>query len=112
MFIGQSLICSSGEGSYVYGPWIPRQSDAVTFVAEVLLKGGAFTLDIDLQHKNSEDADSAATDLGSFTSITATGTTTKSVSGLKELVRYRYSPTATTETWIHMRMNAPIWQPN
>ena len=36
-----------------------------------------------------------------------------SATGLKELVRYKFSAAGSTALqWLHLRMNSPIWQPN
>jgi hypothetical protein len=54
----------------------------------------------------------AATNLGNF-NASAVGTTTKAITGCLELVRYKYSFSGnSTDRWIHLRMNPPIWQPN
>lgn len=115
MLIGQSILAPGGDVTIdYYSPWYSRAADAATFLVEVLLaSGGTWGLDVLVQHKKSEDADSAATTAATFTTITAVGTSSKSASGLKELVRYKYSLTADSSAeWIHFRANPPIWQPN
>jgi hypothetical protein len=73
---------------------------------------------VDVQTKNNEDADNAAsvgTPLGTITFTNVTSPETKKVtcSACLELVRYRYTLSAESGLeWIHFRANPPIWQPN
>lgn len=119
MLLGQSILTGTvGNPNSYFGPWMPRGANAAVFVAEVFFVsgGGASNLDliISIEHKNSEDADSAATTAVSFSGINAAGTYSASASGLKELVRYKYQAGIESgqPEWLHLRMNPPIWQPN
>jgi hypothetical protein len=116
MLIGQSILAPGGDVTIDYfGPWLPRASNGASFTVEILLAAAAgWTLDFEVQHKRSEEPDSAAVPVGALTGITTVGTKTLSVSGLLELVRYKYSFTAggVNPDWIHLRANPPIWQPN
>jgi hypothetical protein len=117
MLIGQSVLAPTGGATY-YSPWFPRQGDACTVVIETMRASGTLTtFSCQVETKNNEDADSAATNVGSAititTSTTASATTTAARSGFKELVRYKFTATGSGSTrWIHFRSNPPIWQPN
>lgn len=114
MLIGQSVLAPTG-GAVYYTPWMPRQGDAFTVVIEVLRTSGTLTFSCQVQTKNAEDADSAASSLGSAISVTTTaGAVTKANrTGALELVRYALTITGSSALrWIHFRSNPPIWQPN
>jgi hypothetical protein len=112
MLLGQSILAPTTAATY-YGPWMPRGGDAFTAVLEVMrTMGGAFTLIVEIETKNREDADTAVSSLGTM-STNGTGTIQKHFSGCKELVRCKYTATGTSAIqWLHVRMNHPIWQPN
>ena len=111
MLIGQTVLAAVDANIY-YSPWMPRQGNDMTAVTEVIKNSGAFTLTCVVETKNAEDADSAKSDLGSE-DTSVVGTVLKSVSGCKELVRYRFEAAASSGTeWVHFRSNSPIWQPN
>jgi hypothetical protein len=116
MLIGQTVfIPSEGDPGVVYhGPWMPRQGDKYTAVVELMRQSsGGWSFVLAVETKNAEDADSAASTLGSITK-TALGTFSDlSVSGCKELVRHKVSITSSgVEQWLHFRSNPPVWQPN
>ena len=107
-----------GAGTTYYGPWMPRQGNSLSAVLEVIDAMLPFTLKLEVQTKNHEDSDASPTLLTG--NATATGVETKdvSVSGAKELVRFKFTATGDpggdtpTATWVHFRTNQPIWQPN
>ena len=72
-------------------------------------------LDIDIYHKNSEDAD-PGTLAGQFTTMNAIGVSSKRVTGLKELVRFVFKPSDFEEMgnqyWVFFRMLNPSWETN
>lgn len=112
MLIGQTVLAGWKDAILYYSPWMPRQGNDMTAVTEVIKTSGVLTLTCAVETKNAEDADSAASNLGSVDATTA-GTVTKSVIGCKELVRYRFEATGTSQVeWVHFRSNSPIWQPN
>jgi len=112
VIVGQSVLGST-DGYDYFGPWMSREADSATFVAEVLFDSGSFSLDIVVQHKNTEDIDTAAATAASFSSISTRSTSSVLGTGLKELVRYKYTVTGSAATcWVHLRMNPPLWQPN
>ncbi|MCK5944048.1 MAG: hypothetical protein KAI24_18830 [Planctomycetes bacterium] len=113
MLIGQTVLLPTDAATY-YSPWFPRQGEGFTAVLEVLMDStGAYTFKCDVETKNAEDADSSVgTPLGN-TTASGTGTTTVSVTGCLELVRFKFTAQGTSALqWVHYRMNAPIWQPN
>lgn len=102
MIIGQTVFA----GTY-YSPWFPRRGDAAVFAGEVIAATGSMMLNV--EHKNSEDADSAAAVLGS--AIISSGVGTVSVTGMKELVRFKYF-VGTSGNWVHFRVLPPAWRLN
>ncbi|MFN7587405.1 MAG: hypothetical protein ACK501_17165 [Planctomycetota bacterium] len=115
MLIGQTVfVPASGDPGAVYdGPWMPRQGNDFTCVLEVMRQSSSgWSLAVDVETKNAEDSDAAATNLGTLT-VSAVGTSTQAFADCLELVRYKYSFSGNgTDRWIHFRMNPPIWQPN
>ena len=60
--------------------------------------------------RNVEDTSWA--DLGAFSNITATGTSTKDLTGIKELVRLKFTFTSTDAAdAVHIIVPAPAWRP-
>jgi len=116
MLIGQSLFIpgSGSPGVRYYGPWMPRQGDALTAILEVMRQSGSgWGLVLEVQTKNQEDPDSSAGVLASSSSLTTTGTFSVSTNKALELVRYCLVCTGGgTDYWLHLRMNSIIWQPN
>jgi hypothetical protein len=112
MLIGQTVfVPAAGDPGVVYdGPWMPRQGNNFTCVLEIMRQSSSgWDLVVDIETKNAEDSDAAATSLGSLTASTPI----KDFSGCLELVRYKYSFSGNgTDRWIHFRMNPLIWQPN
>jgi hypothetical protein len=111
MFIGQLAL----SGLVAYSAWFPRGADKGTFLCELISKSSTGTLDIDIEHKNATDADSAATVAGSFTQITATGVAPKEITaGFKELVRYKFTVGSggTADDWVIFQMLDPSWRRN
>ena len=118
MLIGQSVIAPSGAAATYYSPWFPRVGDSVKATIQYLNKSGALsTFSCQVVTKNNEDSDASQSNLGSSFSIATTSlgdvTTSATLSGCKELVRYVISLMASSGTeWVHFRINAPIWLPN
>lgn len=115
MLIGQTVFVPADgrPGVELYGPWMPRQGNNFTCVLEVMRESSSgWDLKVDIETKNAEDSDVAATSIGNLTT-SAVGTSTTNISECLELVRYKYSFFGnSTDRWIHLRMNPPIWQPN
>ncbi len=117
MLIGQSLLAPVTPVDY-YMPWFPRGGNVGSMVIEVLrISSASCTLTVTMEQKDADESDAAATSAGAFAAgITATGTYPGALTsaGIKQLVRCKLtlkSVSAVVE-WMHLRVNAPIWQPN
>lgn len=110
--IGQTLMASFIEPPNYTGPWMRRIADAASFGMHIIDISPGTNLSVMVQHKNSEDPDSAATTATSM-SRTSTGVEVSRATGLKELVRYRYSPGhSEDEGWVHFAMTPEVWEQN
>ena len=108
MIIGFNLFVMGGAA--FYSPSFGRGGEAALFSVELLALLGSPTIAIDVEHKNVEDTTWASA--GSFTAITTTGVHTKDLSGLKEELRFKYTPTsATNGDGCNMIVPAPAWRP-
>lgn len=111
MIIGQTVF-----GGTYFSPWFPRRGDAAVFSAEVIALAASGTLQMGVQTKNSEDVDTAPSGassgtLGVTNAIVGTTVGTVSVVGMKELVRFFYLVSGTTQ-WVHFRVLPPAWRMN
>ena len=102
------------DGNAYYSPEFPRGGLAATFCAEILnlVLNGASQFDIEIEHRNSEDATFSS--LGSFSAISSTGNKTVGFAGIKEIVRFKYSfsgGTPAADDAAHYLMQAPSWRP-
>jgi len=71
---------------------------------------GSTTFGVSIETKNSEEADGSATTAGSFSEVGSIGVqSTGLLTGLKELVRYRYNAKS---GWVHFEMQDPQWLEN
>ena len=112
MLIGTTVNKKASDTTTFEGYWMPRQGDEATYAVEVI--AGAFG---DFQFlvwtKNSEDADSAKSPLGSATPFSALGITKLTVSGAKEWVRYDLQgKNNVNKTSLHFRFLEPQWAYN
>jgi hypothetical protein len=112
--IGQSVVGDDNLPAAVYySPWFSRGSDAATFFLQLLHVSTNGQVIVTIEHKNLADPDSAASTAATFSTASAVGTFDKAASGLKELIRFKYSVSATSgSAWLHLRALPPIWQPN
>jgi len=137
MWIGQTLAAENfdqGSGgtlqawpSTAYTPWIPRGGDVGHFTVDVSQLSPSRTdgmgsdstpqLTMTVQTKNYDEADSSAAEPASTT--TSTGVATLEASGLKELVRLKFTLTdATSPTEVArvycacFRALRPSWERN
>jgi len=98
------------DGNAFFSPAFPRGGEAAVFTVETTHVSSSPTFDVTIQHKNQDDTSWA--DLASFTSITAVGTSTKDVTGIKELVRLKFTFTTTgADDAVHIIVPAPAWRP-
>ena len=123
MLIGQTVLAPTTATAY-YGPWFPRGGNSLKAEVQFLNKSLALatsltTFTCEVQTKNNEDADSAATTIGAAFTVdhtTRLGVVTVSAStltGAKELVRYKFNLQNTgSAAWVHFNPNPPIWLPN
>jgi len=109
MILGTILFRMGGNASY--SPAFPKGGDAAVLSVEVLNVIDSPQFVITIQHRNLEDT--SWTDVDTFTTITATGVSTKNVSGLKELVRLKYSfASADPIDGVQFIVAPPAWRPN
>lgn len=106
--IGETIVREATDSTTYTGFWMPRLADEATYGVDVVGATGAI-FEIAVQTKNSEDADSAATVLGSFNTMAASGVTKWTESGAKEWVRYVIKPTGSTAGMAHFQFLAPQW---
>ncbi|MEE9394026.1 MAG: hypothetical protein V3W41_16115 [Planctomycetota bacterium] len=99
--------------SKVFSPWMARGGDNLVFSAEVIDKNLTSAFTIQLFEKNTETTGSGDPVAGGPTLdfTTAVSKTSSPAEGLKELVRYEFSFTATGASgdWVLFRMLAPVW---
>lgn len=102
------------DGNPYYSPEFGRGGLAATFSVDVtqVALGAGVALGIEVEHRNSEDT--AWSSVGSFSGITSTGASSLDVTGLKEIVRFKYTfqggaPVSTESA--HFLMQAPSWRP-
>lgn len=110
--IGQTLPCGP-EGTTAYSPWFPGEGDSATFVCDTIGIGTKVLLDITVQHKNHGETDAQSTTAGSFSQINSIGQTSLRVTGMKEMVRYKFDGLLDDDAppeWVHFRMLWPSWE--
>ena len=116
MLIGQSVFLPAGERPEVvyHGPWLPRQGDSGTAILQILRESSpGWEVLYEVQTKNNEDSDAAASVIGGAVTITTTGTHRRSFASAKELVRVVYScQGGNAPRWLHLRSNPIQWQTN
>lgn len=99
---GQTL----NAGDTVYSPWFPKQAENCVFWADLIDKTGSPTLTISVLNKT-ENATGDGTLNASFTAMTNAGIAQKGVTGLLQLVRFKYAVTGTGT--VVFRMLTPVW---
>ena len=108
MVIGTTLLKLSGQA--YYSPSFPRGGLAATFAVDVTQFDGVTSFDITVQHRN--DDETSFSDAGAFTGITATGQEDYDVTGLKQIIRFKYAFTGgNPANGVHFVMQAPSWRP-
>ena len=111
MILGETLIGKSAEVFYSY--WMPSGGNDAIGAIDVIFMSAASAFDIKMETKNSEQADSAASVVGSQTiSSTTPGVTKVSVTGAKELVRYVIAAKDGSDQSLHFQLLQPQWVPN
>jgi hypothetical protein len=109
MVVGTTLF--KMDGNAYFSPSFPRGGLAATFAVDVTQIAGTPSFTITVQTRNAEDT--TWTDLGTFTAITATGASQKDLTGLKEIVRFKYAFDAGDDPTdgLHFLMQSPSWRP-
>jgi hypothetical protein len=110
MACGEVLMAGS---SGVHSPWFERFGDTATFFGQVIAIRDA-VLTIEIQTKNRDEPDSAATALGSI-EMTAVGVDSTRVTSMRELVRFEYAVSNVglvppEANYAHFRMLPPAWE--
>ncbi len=107
MFVAQLLIEKSATYS-IFSPWFPRQGDNMIVTADVAeLDGGSFTLQV---FTKDSETPGDGTQVGSDKTVNAAGQASETITGLNELVRYKYNVDNTQSgDWILFRMLPPVW---
>ncbi len=99
------------DGTPYFSPEFPRGGLAATFSIDVTQIVGSPNVTITIQHRNAEDTTFG--DLGSFSVISSAQPDAKDLTGIKEIVRFKYAfdgADASTDG-IHFLMQAPAWRP-
>ena len=110
MILGET-IRADATGTVCTGFWMPSAGvDGVAGV-EVFYSSGA--MKVELQTKSSDEADSAATSIGTGTvaAVTVATMVKFDVTAAKDLVRYVVTGT-TVGVWMHAQFLQPMWAPN
>ena len=99
------------DGNDFFSPQFPRGGLAATFAIDVTHVVDTPDVTVTIQTRNSEDT--SWTDLGTFSTITATGQFQKDLADLKEIVRFKYAFAAgdNATAGIHFLMQPPSWRP-
>jgi hypothetical protein len=99
------------DGNPYYSPQFPRGGLAGTFTVQVTHIAGSPTLQVEVEHRNTEDT--GWTQAGAFKNITSTTMATKDITGLKEILRFKFSFGASpmTSDGVHVFVPAPSWRP-
>lgn len=109
MLSGYTLMASNGK---YYSEWNSGAANAGRFTIVTNAIGTNTTFDVAIETKNRGDAD-PTTALATFTQITATGTSEKRASGMKELYRLRYE-VGGSGSFRFVEFDVPVvsWEPN
>jgi hypothetical protein len=109
MIIGQTVY--KQDGNPYYSPEFRRGGLAATFATDVTHVVASPNFTITVETRNSEDT--SWTSPGAFATITATGQAQVDLTGLKEIVRFKYTFDAgdAANAGVHFLMQAPSWRP-
>ena len=89
MIIGQIVEKKPSTVTRYEGPWTARRGDRASYAIELIEQSNGGDFRFKVETKNSEDADSAATNLTSDITVgTTAGLVETSATGAKEWVRY------------------------
>lgn len=106
--LGEVLIRNDNP---VYTPGVPRMADSATFKVDVLTfyaAGGMPSMTITVEHRGENETSWSTAD--TFAAVTTTGLVTRTVSGLRDLVRLKFEftsgPTACFSRFVIL---PPVW---
>lgn len=113
MFDGQYIHASFGTPVVIDGPWFGRKGDMIDYTVDIADVLNA-TISVALIHKNTEDTGNGAATGSTIAATSTIGRTDQEfTSGLKEMVRYRFTVVCEDEVpglgWILFRMLPPVW---
>jgi hypothetical protein len=110
MFDAQTVLAVNPTAIAIFSPWFPRGGDNAYFTLEVVAISSAnMTVEVEVFHKTREDTGDG-TQLGSAWDRTAVGREAAEFTGLKEMVRFKYTFTSASGTqWATFRMLQPVW---
>jgi hypothetical protein len=98
-------------GESFYSPWFSKGADNAEFTLDIDQINGV-TLAIDVLTKSSETTGDSGSSIGTLGAQSSTGQKKFTGTAANELVRYKFTVTATTEEtlgYVLFRMLAPSW---
>jgi hypothetical protein len=105
--VGRTLI---GSGSNYHSPWQAARGNSARFTIETIAIGASTTFDVTVQTKNRNETDAQAAAVDDIPSITSTGISAVNGSGVKELVRLKYTVGgAGSMRFVHFRWLEVAW---
>jgi hypothetical protein len=109
MIVGTTLF--KLDGNPYYTPSFGRGGLAATFSIEVRNVNATPDVTVTVEHRNEDDT--SWTTAGTFSTITAAGTTTLDVTSIKEIVRLKFvfDGGDASDAGIHFFIPAPAWRP-
>ena len=110
MLLGETIAASAASQTHT-GFWMPAAGNDGVAGVEVFFQSAANGFTVHLDTKSSDEADSAATSIGSVTLTSTSPANYKfDVANAKDLVRYRVVSGATAIA--HLQFAQPLWQPD
>ncbi len=94
MIVGDLLFVMSG--SPYFGPPLARATLVATFGVQISNRTGSSTIQVDVEHRNRDDTSWSVA--ANVVTTSANGVYANQISGLKELVRYKFTFTAGAAT--------------
>jgi hypothetical protein len=112
MLLGEAAVSSASNQRFP-GFWMPAGGNDGVGGVEVFYAANGSAFEVIMETKSSDEADAAATSIGSV-SISSTTTTPATykfdVANAKDLVRYTLN--TTRDSRIHLQFAQPLWHPN
>jgi hypothetical protein len=109
MLVGSTVY--KNDGNPYYSPSFPRGGLAAVFVADVTHVEQSPTFKIAVEHR--DEHDTTWSTASTFADFTAVDTKTLDVTGLKQIIRFKYEFDAgdASTVGVHFLMQAPTWRP-